>query len=92
MSISCRVDNLIPLDVVKYLPSGQGGFLPPGMQEEDSSELGFQTKTSGHCHGLLVSDLSARDMRLVSGAGRTRKACGEREQMADRPSHRSGGD
>lgn len=92
MSTSCRVDNLIPLDVVKYLPSGQGGFLLPSMQEEDSSELGFRTKISGHCHGLLVSDPSARDMRLASGVERTGKECGEKEQAADGQSQRSGGD
>lgn len=72
LSISCRVNNLIPLDVVKYLPSGQSGFLPPSVNEERKLQVRplQRDQQTWHASG--------------GGAGETWKRCGEKLD-ADRP-------
>lgn len=83
LSISCRVNNLIPLDVVKYLPSGQSGFLPPSVNKGRKLQVRPLHKDQQTWPRAPVSDRSRHTS--AGGAGVTWERCGEKKEGANRP-------
>lgn len=75
---------MIPLDVVKYSPSGQRGFLPPRVQEGRKLRLGCRTKINRNPHELPVSDHSTRDLQNWEWGAEPEVGHSAKEQVADR--------
>lgn len=77
---------MIPLDVVKYLPSGQSGFLPPSVNEGRKLQVRPLQKDQQTRPRALVSDT-----HLLRGRGRPGKGVVRRSKMPTDPTRLESG-